>query len=54
VEDDFNAGRIQEIADYCRSDVTNTYRLWVRHELFRGRLGQNQFEYSELDIVRTA
>jgi 3'-5' exonuclease len=31
-------GRIQEIADYCKSDVINTYRLWLRHGLFRGRL----------------
>src|SRR5665647_2580269 len=37
----FNAGRIQEIADYCKSDVINTYRLWLRHELFRGRLDQS-------------
>ena len=36
VEAYFSAGRIQEIADYCRSDVINTYRLWLRHELFRG------------------
>ena len=43
----FNAGRIQEIADYCKSDVINTYRLWLRRELFRGRLDQNQFEFSE-------
>ena len=35
-----NAGRIQEIADYCQSDVINTYRLWLRYELFRGRLDQ--------------
>ena len=47
-----NAGRIQEIADYCRSDVINTYRLWLRHELFRGRLDQAQFDYSELDVGR--
>src|SRR6266581_3161505 len=32
VEKYFNAGRIQDIADYC---VINTYRLWLRHELFR-------------------
>ena len=38
VEAYHNAGRIQEIADYCRSDVLNTYRVWLRHELFRGRL----------------
>ena len=47
-----NAGRIQEIADYCQSDVINTYRLWLRYELFRGRLDQNQFRFSERDIGR--
>src|SRR5664279_4460909 len=52
VEAYFNAGRIQEIADYCRSDVINTYRLWLRHELFRGRLDQSQFEFSERDLGR--
>ena len=46
------AGRILEIADYCKSDVINTYRLWLRHELFRGRLDQNQFEFSERDALR--
>jgi|tagenome__1003787_1003787.scaffolds.fasta_scaffold20220093_1 predicted PolB exonuclease-like 3'-5' exonuclease len=52
VEAYFNAGRIQEIADYCKSDVINTYRLWLRHELFRGRLDQSQFEFSEEDVGR--
>jgi 3'-5' exonuclease len=52
VEAYFNAGRIQEIADYCRSDVINTYRLWLRHELFRGRMDQAQFEFSERDVTR--
>jgi Predicted 3'-5' exonuclease related to the exonuclease domain of PolB len=52
VEAYFNAGRIQEIADYCKSDVINTYWLWLRHELFRGRLDQNQFESSERDVTR--
>jgi len=51
VEAYFNAGRIQEISDYCRSDVINTYRLWLRHELFRGRLDQKQFELSERDAT---
>lgn len=46
--------RIQENADYCRSDVVNTYRLWLRYELFRGRLDQNQFEFSERDVVRVS
>jgi 3'-5' exonuclease len=52
VEAFFNAGRIQEIADYCKSDVINTYRLWLRHELFRGRLDHSQFEFSERDVTR--
>jgi predicted PolB exonuclease-like 3'-5' exonuclease len=52
VEAYFNAGRIQEIADYCKSDVINTYRLWLRHELFRGRMDHAQFECSERDITR--
>lgn len=49
VEAYFNDGRIQDIA--CKSDVINTYRLWLRHELFRGRLDQNQFEFSEVNIL---
>ncbi len=52
VEAYFNAGRIQDIAEYCRSDVINTYRLWLRHELFRGRLDGAQFDYSEFDVGR--
>jgi predicted PolB exonuclease-like 3'-5' exonuclease len=52
VEKYFNAGRIREIADYCKSDVINTYRLWLRHELFCGRLDHAQFEFSERDITR--
>jgi predicted PolB exonuclease-like 3'-5' exonuclease len=50
VEAYFNAGRIQEIADYCKSDVINTYRLWLRHELFRGRLDRSQFVFSEENV----
>jgi 3'-5' exonuclease len=37
VERYYREGRIREIAEYCESDVVNTYRLWLRHELFRGR-----------------
>jgi Predicted 3'-5' exonuclease related to the exonuclease domain of PolB len=54
VEAYFNASRVQRIADYCKSDVINTYRLWLRHELFRGRLDQNQFQASERDVQRFA
>ena len=38
VERYFLEGKIKEIADYCETDVVNTYRVWLRYELFRGRL----------------
>ena len=31
---------------YCESDVLNTYRVWLRYELFRGRLSEAQSERS--------
>ena len=40
-------GRIQEIADYCVEDVTNTYRIWLAHERFCGRLSAEQYEHSD-------
>ena len=47
VEKYYLEGRIREIADYCESDVVNTYRLWLRHELFRGKLSHEAFQASE-------
>jgi len=49
-------GRIQEIADYCETDVVNTYRLWLRYELFRGKMTEKELEASEAnlgDYIRT-
>ena len=51
VERYFREGRIQEIADYCESDVVNTYRIWLRHELFRGNLTNAAFEASEDNLA---
>jgi hypothetical protein len=47
----FREGRIREIADYCESDVVNTYRVWLRHELFRGRLTDAAFQASEANLA---
>ena len=47
----FREGRIQEIADYCESDVVNTYRVWLRHELFRGKLTNEAFQASEANLA---
>ncbi len=50
VEEYFRDGRIKEIADYCESDVVNTYRVWLRHELFCGRLTKAAYEASEINL----
>src|SRR5262249_49594113 len=42
VESYFRDGKIQKIASYCEGDVIHTYRVWLRYELFRGRLTQAQ------------
>jgi 3'-5' exonuclease len=50
VERYFKEGKIAEIADYCETDVVNTYRLWLRYELFRGRLTETSYQASEQNL----
>jgi predicted PolB exonuclease-like 3'-5' exonuclease len=45
-------GRIREVADYCETDVVNTYRIWLRYELFRGSLTRDEFCASEEELAR--
>jgi predicted PolB exonuclease-like 3'-5' exonuclease len=55
VEKYYRDGHIREIAEYCESDVHNTYRVWLHYELFRGRLSAAAFQGSEaylLDFIR--
>ena len=47
----FHEGKIKEIADYCETDVVNTYQVWLRYELFRGTLSQTVFEASQRNLV---
>lgn len=51
VEEYFNQGRIGDIAKYCEIDVVNTYRVWLRYELFRGTINQSQHELSEMQLA---
>jgi 3'-5' exonuclease len=51
VEKYYRDGHIREIADYCESDVLNTYRVWLRYELFRGRLSDGEFQASEASLI---
>jgi predicted PolB exonuclease-like 3'-5' exonuclease len=46
----FREDRIREIADYCETDVVNTFRVWLRHELFQGNLSSPAFEASEISL----
>jgi predicted PolB exonuclease-like 3'-5' exonuclease len=51
VERYFLEGKIKEIADYCAADVVNTYRVWLRYELFRGRLTETEHQASERSLA---
>jgi 3'-5' exonuclease len=44
-------GKIKEVADYCETDIVNTYRVWLRYELFRGRLTNAAFAASEANLL---
>lgn len=50
----YDAGRIDEIADYCQGDVLDTYRIWLRYELFRGKLSREEFDYSDAHASNSA
>ena len=51
VETMVRTGRLDAVARYCASDVVNTYRVWLRYELFRGRLGELEFSASERSLA---
>jgi predicted PolB exonuclease-like 3'-5' exonuclease len=51
VEKYYRDGHIREIAAYCESDVVNTYRVWLRYELFRGWLSNEKFQASEACLI---
>jgi hypothetical protein len=51
VEKFYPDGHIRQIVEYCESDVLNIYRVWLRYELFRGRLSDAEFQGSEANLV---
>ena len=51
VEKYYRDGHIPQIAEYCESDVLNTYRVLLRYELFRGRLTDGAFQASEAHLI---
>jgi 3'-5' exonuclease len=53
VEKYYREGQIRDIARYCEGDVVNTYRLWLRYELFRGQLSDVGFQAKPIAEART-
>jgi hypothetical protein len=43
-------GQIDEVARYCETDVVNTYRLWLIHEVFRGAMSAEGLRWSEMQL----
>jgi len=52
VWDSYNAGDIEGIRNYCETDVLNTYLVYLRYELIRGRLVPDAYE-KECNLVKT-
>ena len=46
-------GRVDEIRDYCETDVVNTYLVYLRFQMMRGALSRAGHE-AELGVVRSA
>jgi predicted PolB exonuclease-like 3'-5' exonuclease len=46
-------GRIDEVRDYCETDVANTFLVYLRFQLMRGVLTTKDFE-AEVQAVRSA
>lgn len=44
VWDNYLAGDIEGIRDYCETDVLNTYLVYQRFELIRGRITRDRYE----------
>lgn len=43
VWDQYSEGQIKSIRDYCETDVLNTYCVYLRFELIRGTLTQDEY-----------
>ncbi len=49
----YQEGRLNEIRDYCETDVVNTYLVYCRFQLMRGVLTQAAYE-EEVSLVRSS
>jgi hypothetical protein len=47
----FYAGEIDDIRNYCETDVLNTYLIYLRFQLLRGKLDKTTYD-AEYDLVK--
>jgi 3'-5' exonuclease len=52
VWDQFQAGKIEDIRNYCETDALNTYLVYLRYELMRGNLDRAGWD-RETELVRS-
>jgi 3'-5' exonuclease len=49
----YQQGRLQEIRDYCETDVVNTYLVYCRFQFLRGQISLDAYE-TEMALVRSS
>ena len=49
----YQEGRLQEIRDYCETDVVNTYLVYCRYQLMRGLFTRDTYD-AEIALVRAS
>lgn len=49
-----HAGRIQEVKDYCLCDVVQTAAVFLRTQLIRGELTQEDYRYAMAGLLRAS
>ena len=47
----FDEGRVGEIRDYCETDVLNTYLVYLRYQLTRGRTTKESYNRAVADVI---
>ncbi len=47
----YQQGKLEEIRNYCETDVVNTYLVFARFQLMRGQFTQARYQ-QECDLVR--
>jgi predicted PolB exonuclease-like 3'-5' exonuclease len=44
-------GRVQEVRDYCETDVLNTYLVYLRHQMHTGILSVENYNRCIADVI---